>query len=122
MYWWWRRYRQTSERVLIEDALKHFHHCEFCGLVATLESLSGALPITRNRAAELVGRLADLELLDADGSHWRLTAEGRRYALRVIRNHRLWERYLAEKTGVPETEWHGDAHRRDQDAINPDRL
>jgi Mn-dependent DtxR family transcriptional regulator len=31
----------------------------------------------------------------------RLTAEGRSYALRVIRVHRLWERFLATAPGYP---------------------
>ena len=35
-----------------------------------------------------------------------LTPEGCSYALRVIRIHRLLESYLAERTGVDESEWH----------------
>jgi DtxR family Mn-dependent transcriptional regulator len=51
-----------------------------------------------------------------------LTSEGRRYALRMIRNHRLWEQYLAERTGLAESEWHGAAdyyeHRITSDQAN----
>jgi DtxR family Mn-dependent transcriptional regulator len=42
----------------------------------------------------------------------RLTPSGERYALNVIRAHRLWEQHLAEKTGVAENEWHRRAERR----------
>ena len=42
-----------------------------------------------------------------------MTAEGRRTALRVIRVHRLWEKYLAEYTGVQETQWHDRADRHE---------
>jgi len=38
-----------------------------------------------------------------------LTSEGRSYALRIIRVHRLWERYLADETSVTENEWHINA-------------
>jgi DtxR family Mn-dependent transcriptional regulator len=42
-----------------------------------------------------------------------LTAEGRSYALRVIRVHRLWERFLADRTGVAESQWHHQADRKE---------
>ena len=38
-----------------------------------------------------------------------LSSEGRSYALRIIRIHRLWEKYLADETGVDEREWHHSA-------------
>ena len=49
----------------------------------------------------------------------RLTDEGRRYALRIVRTHRLWERYLAEETGVTEAEWHSEAEYREH-VLSPD--
>jgi DtxR family Mn-dependent transcriptional regulator len=33
--------------------------------------------------------------------------------LRIIRTHRLWERYLADETGVEEMGWHEDAERQE---------
>jgi len=42
-----------------------------------------------------------------------LTDEGRRYAVDVIRAHRLWERYLADETGVDPVEWHQRAERKE---------
>ncbi|MCH8339155.1 MAG: FeoA domain-containing protein [Chloroflexi bacterium] len=39
----------------------------------------------------------------------RLTSVGRQSALHILRAHRLWERYLADETGVGELEWHGQA-------------
>ncbi len=38
-----------------------------------------------------------------------LSSEGRSYALRIIRVHRLWEKYLADETGVDERDWHHSA-------------
>ena len=45
----------------------------------------------------------------AEGEILNLTNEGRDYALRIIRVHRLWEKYLAEKTGFDKQEWHDRA-------------
>jgi DtxR family Mn-dependent transcriptional regulator len=48
----------------------------------------------------------------ADG-RVQLTEEGRRYAVDVVRAHRLWERYLADETGVDPVEWHDRAERQE---------
>ena len=110
---WWTRSSQASQRVLIEDALKHFHHCEYLDRPTTLESLAGAVQISRNQATGLLGRLESLGLVRAADDRWELTTEGRRDALRMVRVHRLWEKYLAEQTGVDEAAWHEEAERRE---------
>jgi DtxR family Mn-dependent transcriptional regulator len=111
--WRWRRGLVASDRVEVEDALKHLWECEYRQLPATLESLAGALGRGGREAAEVIDRLERLELVRHDERALRLTAEGRRHALRVIRIHRLWERYLADQTGLDAREWHAQAERRE---------
>jgi len=111
--WRWRRSLVASDRVEVEDALKHLWDGEYRQRPASLESLAGALGLSGRAAAELVDRLGRLDLLQHDESTLRLTAEGRREALRVIRIHRLWERYLADETGLDAREWHAHAERRE---------
>ena len=89
--WKWLRGRRATERVRIEDALKHLYDCEYGRVAATPDSLAGALQIGRDEAARLTARLETLGLLVADQRGLKLTAEGCGYALRVIRIHRLWE-------------------------------
>jgi len=107
-----------DERVRLEDALKHVFMCERHGLPCTLESLAGRLGISVSEAAELLSRLTHLELVRAAGDMPELTDEGRASALRVVRTHRLWERYLADRTGVPAGEWHDQAERMEH-ALSP---
>lgn len=111
--WRWRRGLAASDRVEVEDALKHVWDGEYRQRPATLESLAGALGLSGRAAAELVDRLGRLDLVDHDDTALRLTADGRREALRVIRIHRLWERYLADETGLDAREWHAHAERRE---------
>ncbi len=111
----WRQARRQTERVLTEDLLKHIYNCEYQQHDATVESLSGALGIPRSRASDLLVRAAALGLAATDGGSVRLTTQGRDYALRILRFHRLWEHYLAERTGVAEAEWHSEAERREHD-------
>ncbi len=111
--WRWRRGLAASDRVEVEDALKHLWDGEYRQRPATLESLAGSLGLSGRAAAELVDRLGRLGLLHHDDSALHLTSDGRREALRVIRIHRLWERYLADETGLDAREWHAHAERRE---------
>jgi DtxR family Mn-dependent transcriptional regulator len=113
LLWKWSRSRKLAERAQIEDALKHCHGCEYEQRTPTLASLASALAIGRDEAANLATRLESLSLLTVGEQGLRLTPEGRSYALRVIRIHRLWEAFLADHTGVREAEWHQLADRRE---------
>lgn len=113
LFWQWKRAFRNTERVLIEDSLKHLYDCEYKQIPCTLQSLSGALSIRSERTAKLAARLEALGLIRSAGKGLSLTDEGRSYALRIIRVHRLWERYLADKTGLPELEWHAEAEKQE---------
>lgn len=105
------RMSHLSDRVLLEDALKHVYTCESVGRACSLESLAGRLEISRGKAADLLSDLAESGLTRNDGLHPSLTEKGRASALQLVRTHRLWERYLADRTGVPAGEWHEEAER-----------
>ena len=57
LYWRWQHARRTTERVLIEDALKHVHESEMEGRQATVQSLAGALNVADARVAELLEQM-----------------------------------------------------------------
>ncbi|MBN1313708.1 MAG: FeoA domain-containing protein [Anaerolineae bacterium] len=113
IYWQFERARQMTERVLREDALKHIQNCEVQGEQPSLKSLAGALNISTNQAADVISSLHSHELISIQGTEFHLTPDGRDYALRIIRAHRIYERYLAEETGFDEVEWHTRAHRHE---------
>jgi DtxR family Mn-dependent transcriptional regulator len=105
----WRKARQITNRVLLEDALKHIQRCERHGDKPSLQSIAGALDISLNQAAQIANELQGMELIILENGEFQLTPAGREYALRIIRAHRLWEEYLAERTGFEESEWHDQA-------------
>jgi DtxR family transcriptional regulator, Mn-dependent transcriptional regulator len=104
---------RTRRRVVLEDGLKHLYHCEYAGRPLSIENLSATLHIPPRQAADVLSRLESLGLVQSKDGTPRLTPEGRREALRVVRFHRVLERYLAERTGVDETHWHAEADRRE---------
>ncbi len=111
--WRWRLGWRTLRRVRSEDALKHLFDCEYQGCLATHQSLVGVLGLGGRRSAELIARMEGLGLLVSTEGGFRLTDRGRSEALRVIRIHRLWERYFADETGLDPRHWHPEAERRE---------
>ncbi len=109
----WRRWAHDSDRIQIEDALKHIYDCEYKNIACTLNSVAGNLSINSDRATKIISRLESLGLLTMQGEILKLTSQGRSYALRVIRVHRLWERYLADETGTTELDWHEIAEKKE---------
>lgn len=113
LYWRLQRARGMTERVLIEDALKHIHESEMEGRRATLHSLAGVLQVTADQVSSLLSQMEERGLLRVEDDHYHLTPQGRDYALHIVRAHRLWERYLAEHSGYAVDEWHDQAHRQE---------
>ncbi len=107
----WRRAGRLSERVRIEDGLKHLYTSESAGMPSSVDSLAGALGASRGRAVAIVRRLEETDLVRLATGNIILTDEGRAYALRIVRTHRLWERYLADRTGTAAVEWHARAEQ-----------
>jgi len=108
-----RRQRRIEGRVLLEDALKHTYHQEDSGHTASLASLAGALEIPPAESMHVVQRMQHAGLATFTDGRVLLTDEGRRYALQIVRAHRLWERYLADETGVDPLRWHAEAELRE---------
>lgn len=110
-----RRTAQLTERVHLEDALKHLYHLESRRSPFSIAAMAGVLELSRHRALSVVERLTDLHLATFAGDRLVLTEAGRAYALRILRTHRLWERYLADRTGLAPAEWHEEAERKEHD-------
>ncbi|MBU0678466.1 MAG: FeoA domain-containing protein [Verrucomicrobia bacterium] len=109
----WRHHRELIVREEIEDALKHIRAMQVLGTRATAESLAGHMSIRMGRALQIIRRMTDQGLIETRGIGLRLTAEGMHLALRVLRAHRLLERYLVDEVGVPLEKVHKRADRKE---------
>jgi DtxR family transcriptional regulator, Mn-dependent transcriptional regulator len=105
--------KQKTERVLLEDMLKQMYDLEYRNIESTLKSIAGAMELDQEKTAFMLEKLFKMGLSVFHESHFKLTKEGRTYALRIIRLHRLWEKYFADETGLPETDWHKEAELRE---------
>lgn len=109
----WKKSRYANKKVLIEDALKYLYNCEYNNSSCSLNGIAGNLSISADDATDIIARLESMGLVFAKKDELNLTADGRSYALRVIRVHRLWEKYLADETSVKENEWHQKAEEKE---------
>ena len=116
----WLRMSQLGERVRLEDALKHVLTCRQAGQGCSVDSVAGRLGLSPARATALLSSLARMGLIRMEPDGPALTREGSRSAVSLVRTHRLWERYLADRTGVPAAEWHEQAERMEH-TLSPEQ-
>jgi len=102
----WKKAKKQSLKIQIEDALKHLYDFEEKNISITLHSLAGYLSVNGDEVAKIAETLKEMKLITIQNEKLFLTSEGRTYALKIVRVHRLWENYLAEETGVKEKDWH----------------
>jgi DtxR family Mn-dependent transcriptional regulator len=103
--------RDTTFSPAIEDYAKAIYVLQQRGdgSVSTT-ALAERLGVTPASASGMVRKLDELGLVAHERYHGvRLTDEGARLALEVLRHHRLLELYLAETLGVPWDRVHDEA-------------
>jgi len=106
-------WRETRQREQVEDALKHLLDREQGGRHASPESLAGTLDLRLAKTTVLIASMESQGLIESRGPDLHLTAEGERWAMHIVRAHRLWERYLADEARMPLEKVHTEAHRRE---------
>ena len=102
----WQRHIWNAKKVLLEDALKLLYQLEEKKISATVQNIEESLAISLSKAKRLAAKLEKIGLTETTNDKIELSTEGRNYSLQIIRNHRLWEKYLADETATKEIDWH----------------
>jgi manganese transport protein len=110
--------RRTRHAVLgldelAEDTLKALYHLSREKPIVRSSDLARAAELQPNRLPMIVAELARRGWAHADKDVLRIAPPGEKRALELIRAHRLWERYLAEKEGMALDTLHDEAMRRE---------
>ena len=101
------------EKSITEDLLKQLYHVTSSQKTTDFRILSGALKIPERKILKIIESMTQKGLIQISSSHVTLTETGKNYALSIIRIHRLWEKYLSEKTGFDKTLWHDLAEAKE---------
>jgi len=115
--WFWmvRNSSKSNEKVIIEDILKLLYHNENADKVSSVIDITRILNDKEDLVITSLDKMARYELISLEGDKIKLTKSGSDYALRIVRAHRLWEKFLAEKTGFNEAEWHSRAEEKEHE-------
>ncbi len=96
----------------VEDYLKAIYSLSERGEPASTSGIAGALDVQPASVSGMVKRLAESGLLQhVPYKGVRLTDEGTREALRIIRRHRILETYLSQRLGYSWDDVHEEAER-----------
>lgn len=107
-------YRQ-KDKTIIEDILKFLYHNHISENTITTNDLTNALSFSNSLIIESLNKMIDNDLIFLEKDGYNLTTNGNEYALQIIRAHRLWEKYLSEKTGFHKKEWHERAEKKEHE-------
>lgn len=108
-----RKIETKWKRELFEDVLKILYAESQTSDGATAELLAKKLRISSRRANQLIQTLLKKGLATKNEEKIQLTSAGKALGLHLVRAHRLYERYLADDTGVPLRDIHRLADRKE---------
>tara|TARA_A100000171_G_scaffold51316_1_gene65272 strand:- start:2646 stop:3668 length:1023 start_codon:yes stop_codon:yes gene_type:complete len=120
--WFWliRNNSVSNDKIVVEDVLKLLYHNENADKHLNINDIIRTLKYNDKIILECINKMSDHELISIQGDSVKLTKSGSDYALRIVRAHRLWEKFLAEKTGFKESEWHERAERMEHELSKVD--
>lgn len=123
-YWRLKNSFKNDTKVLIEDILKKLYHAEDGGNTLNSNDIIMAIGKNPKKVLETIAEMETNELISFKNGNVKLTEIGMDYALKIIRVHRLWEKYLSEKTGFDQKDWHELAEKMEHklDAIQTNEL
>lgn len=103
--------RHRAERAFWEDVLRQILLMNQVNRQVSEEALAGALGKPLAAIRRVLLRMSEHGLFEGEPSSLRLSAAGQRWALHVLRAHRLWESYLADEAGFPMHRLHSQAEQ-----------
>ena len=105
--------------VAEEEYLQSMYWLMEAGLPITGANIARALQLSPPTVHEMIGRLErDGYVVRADDKSLEFTEEGRGHAEKIVRRHRMIERFLTDVLGVPWDEVHEEAERLEH-AMSP---
>ena len=92
------RRRESTRLVLIEDVIKLAYRFEDGGDKTQLtDRIANELGISNHKTEWALRKLAEMGLITGTNGRYSLSEEGRKYAVRLVRTHRLWETYITRE-------------------------
>jgi len=107
--------KPKKDKTVLEDILKNLYRNQSSGNTTTTNNLITTLPFSHSVIIKNIEKMIADGLILLHKDTYELTEKGKEYALQIIRAHRLWEKYLSEKTGFHKNEWHQRAEQKEHE-------
>ena len=114
-YWIFLQGKKSNEKTVIEDILKELFHVEYENSKVRFRDLKVLSSVGGTTVMEVLNEMTQKGLVSNQNDFIVLEPKGREYALQIVRAHRVWEKYLAEKTGYDKSEWHNRAEKKEHE-------
>lgn len=95
-----------EEKILSEDILKLIYNQSYQYQECDEDSLFKKINKPIIQLQQAINKLVKADLVSIKNNKYSLTEDGEKNALKVIRKHRLYEKYLADETNENENNWH----------------
>jgi ABC-type Mn2+/Zn2+ transport system permease subunit/Mn-dependent DtxR family transcriptional regulator len=106
------RRRSASKLVLIEDVIKlSYRFKDETGKTELADKIANELGISNSRVEGAIKTLIGKGLMNKTNGSYTLTDEGVKYALRLVRTHRLWETYVTRENVMDLEHIHPEAEK-----------
>ena len=106
------RRRAATKLVLIEDVIKlSFRFTEEKDKTGLTDRIANELGISNSRVESAIRILINKGLIQKTNGSYLLTEDGRKYATRLIRTHRLWETYITREKVTDMEHVHPEAEK-----------
>lgn len=106
------RRRSASKMVLIEDVIKlSYRFKDETGKTELVDKIANELGISNSRVEGAIKTLIGKGLVERSNGNYQLTSDGVKYALRLVRTHRLWETYVTRENVVDIEHIHPEAEK-----------
>lgn len=109
------KYFKFNDRVILEDILKYLYKRDIDLQTNNISTLFLDLKYSKNKIKDTLDKMLNTGLITIHEEVISLSVSGNQYALRILRAHRLWEKYLSEKTGYDSKDWHNIAEEKEHE-------
>ncbi|MCS7054337.1 MAG: metal-dependent transcriptional regulator [Ignavibacterium sp.] len=101
-----KKIKNEDDKILQEDILKNIYQLQKQNTICKTETISTRLNEDKVKVQNSINKLQKLNFVNTVDEEIHLTESGKTYALKIIRFHRLYEKFLADKTNLNEKTWH----------------
>ncbi|NLR92553.1 metal-dependent transcriptional regulator [Flammeovirga agarivorans] len=107
------KWNSTPQMFIEEDILKIIFKINEDKLTICKKDILEKLDYPQDSIEKAIATLLFYNEISEDKEYFEIEEKGKKRAIKLIRKHRIYEKYLAEKTGFSKSNWHHKAEKKE---------